>query len=232
MLKWFVKSLLPYISKDVSTYGVTYEEEAIFKAQQLDFIYAQYGMLYTILPDASRSNYNPRKNYGLHADGIMGYTITNSIELVMNQLKELSLIHYVVGQALSSSSTPTQSTNVHSVHSSSNPNNNQQLGGNRKKGRHNNHKGGRNNNKKPKCNDKNDNNVGEGKKEKRKVKFPCKLCTDDHLTHLFPKLEKVVRLLYQLPDVMTNPFPHNHHMALSSSNARNVSSGNQNPLTH
>jgi hypothetical protein len=40
LLEWFLKSLLPNISKDVSTSGVTYEEELVFKAQQLDLIYA------------------------------------------------------------------------------------------------------------------------------------------------------------------------------------------------
>jgi hypothetical protein len=29
-------------------------------------------------------------------------------------------------------------------------------------------------------------NYGEAKFKKRKVKFPCNLCTDDHLTHLCP----------------------------------------------
>jgi hypothetical protein len=53
MLELFLTSLLPYISKDVSTSRVTSEKESIFKAQQLDLIYAQFGMLYTILPDAS-----------------------------------------------------------------------------------------------------------------------------------------------------------------------------------
>jgi hypothetical protein len=52
MLEWFLKSLCPYISKDVSTSGVTSEEEAIFKAQQLDLIYVQSRMLYKILPNA------------------------------------------------------------------------------------------------------------------------------------------------------------------------------------
>jgi hypothetical protein len=64
------------------------------------------------------------------------------------------------------------------------------------------------------------------------VKFPCKLCTDDHLTHLFPKLEEVVRILSQPPVVLTNPFPHNQHMASISSNVKNAASGNQNPLAH
>jgi hypothetical protein len=40
LLEWLLKSLQPPISKDVSTSGVTTEEEAIFKAQQLDLIYA------------------------------------------------------------------------------------------------------------------------------------------------------------------------------------------------
>jgi hypothetical protein len=56
--------------KDVSTSRVTSEEEAIFKAQQIDIIYTQFGMLYKILPDAPRSNYDPRKNLGPHGDGV------------------------------------------------------------------------------------------------------------------------------------------------------------------
>ena len=40
LLEWFLKYLLPYISKDVSTLGVTTEEEAILRVQQLDLIYA------------------------------------------------------------------------------------------------------------------------------------------------------------------------------------------------
>jgi hypothetical protein len=56
LLEWFLKSLQPPISKDVATSGVTTEEEAIFKAQQLDLIYTQSGMLYHILLDAPRVN--------------------------------------------------------------------------------------------------------------------------------------------------------------------------------
>ena len=41
LLEWFLKSLLPYIAKDVSTSGVQNEEQAIFRAQELDLIYAQ-----------------------------------------------------------------------------------------------------------------------------------------------------------------------------------------------
>jgi hypothetical protein len=63
------------------------------------------------------------------------------------------------------------------------------------------------------------------------VKFPCKLCTDDHLTHLCPKLTEVARILNLLSVVLINPFPHNHHLASSSSNAGNAHGGSQNPLS-
>ena len=33
-------------------------------------------------------------------------------------------------------------------------------------------------------------NIDGGKKEKkRKVKFPCNICKDDYITHLFPKIQ-------------------------------------------
>jgi hypothetical protein len=131
------------------------------------------------------------------------------------------------------SSTPTQSADVHSVQMSTNPNGNQQPGGNKNIGRGNNHKARKNNNK-PKDNgnnEKSNNNVGEGKKERQKVKFPCKLCTNNHLTHLCPKIVEATRLLSLLPAVLTNLFPHNHQMASSSSNAENEASGSQNPPT-
>jgi hypothetical protein len=53
-----------------------------------------------------------------------------------------------------------------------NPKGNQQFEGNRKSKK-----------KKGKGNKKVVNNVGEGKNKKRKVKFLCKICMDDHLTH-------------------------------------------------
>jgi hypothetical protein len=144
LLEWFLKSLFPYISKDVSTSRVMTEEEAIFKSQQLDLIYAQSGILYEIIPDAPRSNNDPRQNPGPHADGIIGSTNAKSADQVTNQMKNLSLNQSAVGQATTSSS-PTQSSEVHSVQST-NPKGNQQPRGNKRKGRNNNRKGGNNNN--------------------------------------------------------------------------------------
>jgi len=71
-LEWFRKSLFSYISKYVSTSGITIEEEAIFKSQQLDLIYTQSRILYEIIPDTPRSSNDPRQNLEPHADGIIG----------------------------------------------------------------------------------------------------------------------------------------------------------------
>jgi hypothetical protein len=121
-------------------------------------------MLYHLLPDAPRSTYDPRKKPRPNADDIVGSANVKSADSVTNQLKELSLSQSAGGPASSVSSNPTQSADVHSVQSSSNPNGNQQPGGNKKKGC-NNRKGGKNGNK-PKDNNNNEktsNNAGEGK---------------------------------------------------------------------
>jgi hypothetical protein len=62
------------------------------------------------------------------------------------------------------------------------------------------------------------------------VKFPCNIFTEYHLTHLCPKILEATRIVSLPPVVMTNPFPHKQHMALSSSNVENVVGGCQNPL--
>ena len=76
---------------------------------------------------------------------------------------------------------------------SSDPKGNQQPGRNKKKGK-NNRKGG-NRNENVNSNDKNARNAGGDKQSKHKVKFPCKLCTDDYLTHLCPLIEEASRFI-------------------------------------
>jgi hypothetical protein len=104
LLEWFLKSLHPPISKNVPTSRVTNEEEDIFRAQQLDLIYAQSRMIYHLLPDAPRSTYHPRQKLGPHADGILGSANVKSTDSVTNQIKELSLSQFVGGPTSSVSS--------------------------------------------------------------------------------------------------------------------------------
>ena len=54
---------------------------------------------------------------------------------------------------------------------------------------------GGNKNENANYNDNNTHNVGGDKQTKRKVKFPCKLCKEDHLTHLCPHMEDASRFI-------------------------------------
>jgi len=101
LLEWFLKSM--YISKDVSTLGVSFEEEAIFRAQQLDLIYSQFGIMYEIFPNPSWSSNDPMKpNYGPHVDGIVGYFNKATADLAASQMKHMTIHQTTIGQATTS----------------------------------------------------------------------------------------------------------------------------------
>jgi len=65
------------------------------------------------------------------------------------------------------------------------------------------------------------NSVVDGRKEsKKRVKFPCKLCNGDILTHLYSKIQDAQCLLVQQgssssQDVLTNPFPKGNNYLLA-----------------
>ena len=115
--EWFLKSLFPYIAKDVSTSGVQNEEQAIFRAQKLDLIYAQSSLLYEIIPNAPRSSFDPKVKHGPHADGIVGCASAKPADSVAKQTSNLSINQSASGQAAASSQ-PVQTEYVLSVQSS------------------------------------------------------------------------------------------------------------------
>ena len=113
------------------------------------------------------------------------------VPLVVKQVTQLSINQSTSGQAIASSQ-PTQTASVLSMQSS-NKNGNHQPVRNKKNGK-NNRKGG-NKNENANFNDKNSHNAGGDKYSKHKVKFPCKLCKDDQLTHLCPRIEEASRFI-------------------------------------
>ena len=108
----------------------------------------------------------------------MGCASAKPADSVAKQVSQLSINQSASGQDTASSQ-PTQMVSVLSVQSSKQKGN-QQPGQNKKKGK-NNCKGG-NRNKNDNNNGKNAHDAGGDKQAKCKVKFPCKLCTEDHLT--------------------------------------------------
>ena len=155
-----------------------------------------------------RSSFDPKDKLGPHADGIVGCASAKPADSVVKQVSQLSINQSTLGQAMASSQ-PTQMASVLSIQSSDQKGN-QQPGRNKKKGK-NNHKGG-NRNENANNNEKNSRNAGGDKEAKRKVKFPCNLCKEDHLTYLCPHINESSRFLAQGPAVLTNPLHHNQNM--------------------
>jgi hypothetical protein len=150
---------------------------AIMRAHHLELIYSQSDILYNVFPDAPWSTLDKaKKNSGPHADGIVGSTQIKSIDLLSNRLQQLLIQQIVVGQTPSSVVPPTQMLDVHSVHST-NPMVNQQSEGKKKQ-----------RNKKGKEDKKATNNFSGEKMKKKKLKYLCHICMEDHLTHLCPHL--------------------------------------------
>ena len=125
-------------------------------AQKLDLIYAQYGLLYEIIPNAPQSSFDPKIKPRPHVNGIVGCTSTKPMDSVVKKVSQLSINQSTSVQATASSQ-PTQSVSVLFVQLSD-PKVNQQHGRNKKKGK-NKRKGG-NKNKIANNNDKNARNAG------------------------------------------------------------------------
>jgi hypothetical protein len=88
------------------------------RAHHLELIYSQSGMLYEILPDVSRSTLDKaKKKSGPHADDIVGLAKRKSTDLLSNQCQQLSIQQTMANQTPSLVVPPTQTSDVHSVHS-------------------------------------------------------------------------------------------------------------------
>jgi hypothetical protein len=116
LLEWFLNYLVPQLSKDISMSGLFFEEDAIMRAQQLELIYSQFGLLYEILPNVPQSILDiTRQRAGPHADGIVGSAQTKPAEQLMKQLQQLSIQHIATSQTTILVAPPTQTSYVQSV---------------------------------------------------------------------------------------------------------------------
>jgi ribosomal protein L44E len=196
MLDSFLKSRHPQICKDVTMMGPQSEEQVIRVAQQLDLIYSQSRLLYSILPNAPRPGANMNKPPpSAHADGMIG----SALNQVTNALSQVSL------QSNASINQATPTSKVLNIQKT-----------NKKGGQ----KGKSKKERKERTANAADNGGNDGRKEDEgdnkktnKVKFPCKLCGESHSTHLCPKISGAKRLLghpnaAQQTTVLSNPFPH------------------------
>ena len=83
----------------------------------MDLIYAQSGLLYEMIPNAPHSSFDPKVKPRSHADGIVGCASTKPMDSVENQVSQLSINQYTLGQATTLTQ-PTQMASVLSMQSS------------------------------------------------------------------------------------------------------------------
>jgi hypothetical protein len=135
------------------------------------------------MPDAPCSILDKtRQRARPHADGIVGSAQTKPAEKLTKQLQQLSIQHTAASQTTSLAAPPTQTSEVHSVQLT-NPKATQQSEGKKKQ------------RKKGKGDKKPTNNAGGDTTEKRKARYPCNLCVEDHLTHICPQLARAQKFV-------------------------------------
>ena len=127
------------------------------------------------------TNNSKKPKPGPHADGVVGSVNSPTIKSLAKQLHQLSFKHSTV-EVVKAAPSP-QNANVFAQTSQKG---NQQPDGKKKRG----NKGEGNQNKQKPAN-----SADGGKKKKKKVKFQCKLCHENHLTHLCPLMEQAQKLL-------------------------------------
>jgi hypothetical protein len=80
--------------------------------------------------------------------------------------------------------------------------------------------------KKGKGDNKPTNNIGRGNTEKRKARYPCNLCVEDHPTHQCPRLAEAQNFVTQKqPPMLTNPFQHGKNLTQTSTSVEGGSQG-------
>jgi hypothetical protein len=199
-VEWFIKSLLPQITRDVAMGGVVTEEEAIARAQYLDLVYSKYGTLYELIPNSTHATNDPSKpSSTLHVDGVIGSVKTQSTSQSTGTTQRSVSTPAPSSNAPSSTSPQTQVSEVNAVQSTPS----QQLGGNKKVR----NKPKKNNNNEPPKNQ--PQTLAAKKQPQQKPKFPCLICGNDHYTRDCPHHDEVAKLFKgnsQLV-VLTQPFP-------------------------
>jgi hypothetical protein len=207
LAEWFTKSFVNKIAKDIAMGGVVTEEQAISRAQYLDLVYSQTGTLYDLLPDLPRpgtstSSAPPVASHA--ADGVIGSTHSQSHTVSLTTPKSTSSN---VQSAPSPAPPPGKTSEVNVVQTAP--------AGKTKsrKGRGKN-KEGKNNNpneqtKTPPVDD----------RDKRKPRYPCLMCGDDHYTKDCPRRAEVTKFLQgtpkpSTPAVLSQPFPSQQQASL------------------
>jgi hypothetical protein len=191
---WFTTSFVPPIARDIAMGACVTEEQAIARAQYLDLVYSQSGTLYDYLPDAPRTG-TSRPTPTPTVDGIIGSVSTSSKKHSANPEKK----KFVISNEQPSQVTPTPNvtSEVNAVQSTTAD----KASKGKKKGKA---------KQKPEQSKQDSSKPPPEDAAKRKPKYPCLICDEDHYTKDCPRRSEVSRLLkgaQGTPAVLKEPFP-------------------------
>ena len=162
--------------------------------------------MYDIIPQTLHpSNDQSRSEPVPHDNGVIGYLSSFDVNQVVRQLGQLAITNNPASTALATTSTTSaQSTHVNLVQTSKSNQTSRRKNCNQQK-MNAPTKQSESNAKEP--------NVG-GNKGKKKLKFPCLPCKEDHFTRDYSCLVDIHKYVEQSknppPTVLTNPFPTQH----------------------
>jgi hypothetical protein len=189
--------------------GVVTEEQAISRAQYLDLVYSQTGTLYDLLPDlprpgSSTTSTTPAASHA--ADGVIGSTHSHSHSVSTTTPKSNSSN---VQSAPSPAPPAGKTSEVNVVQSTPTGKTKSRKGrGKNKEGKNNNPN---EQTKSPPVDD----------RDKRKPRYPCLICGDDHYTKDCPRRAEVNKFLQGAPNPLRrqsclNPSRLNNRLRWSS----------------
>jgi len=180
-----MKSFVNDISRDITMGGVVTEEQAISRAQYLDLVYSQTGTLYDLLPNAphpstSATSTTPAASHAV--DDVIGtfHAQPHSVQTSSNKPKPISSN---VQNAPSPTPPTGKTSELNAVQSTPS---------------------GKNKSRKGKGKNKEDKNTSQAEKtktlpvddrDKRKPRYLCLICGDDHYTKDCPRRAEVTKFL-------------------------------------
>jgi hypothetical protein len=176
----------------------------ISRAQYLDLVYSQMGTLYDLIPDAPRPSTNPTPKPPTTSHAVDGVIGTFHAETQSTQVGHTNPKSNNSNAQNTPTPTPSTGKTVEVNYVQSAPTRKNQ---NKKKGKGKN-KEDKNNN--PQSDKSKMKTVDE--KDKRKPRYPCLICGDDHYTKDCPRHVEVTKFLQgsgkpPTPVILSQPFP-------------------------
>jgi hypothetical protein len=198
--EWFTKSFVNDISSDIAMGRVVMEEQAISHAQYLDLFYSHMGTLYNLLPDAPRPSTSATPTTPATSHVVNSVIGTFHAQPHFSSSNNPKLASSNVQNAPSPTPPTGKTSEVNAVQSIP---------------------AGKNKSIKRKGKNKEEKNTLQARKtktppvddrDKRKPRYPCLICGDDHYTKDCPRHTKVTKFLQVAPKpptlvILSQPFP-------------------------